>query len=96
MERTLKVIAKGVKRVSADTVEIEFTVKAQDLSYDNMLKISEEQLITMQNLVKKAGFEKKQLRTQNYKIRTIYDNVKKKNGDYETVFQDMNASRSFC
>ncbi len=95
MERTLKVIAKGVKRVSADTIEIKFTVSAKDLSYDNMLKRSGKQLITMQNLVKNAGFEKKQLRTQNYKIRTIYDNVKKKTGGYETVFSGYECEQEF-
>lgn len=71
MERVITVCGKGVKRVSPDTIEINFTVKAQNASYDNMIKLSEEQLIAMQNMVERAGFKKKQLRTQNYRIHTV-------------------------
>lgn len=50
---------------------------------------------TMQNLGKKAGFEKKQLRTQNYKIRTVYRNVETETGNYETVFSGYECEQEF-
>lgn len=60
-----------------------------------MLKLSEEQLLTMQNVIKSAEFEKKQLRTQNYGIRTIYHDVKRKNREYETVFSGYECEQEF-
>ncbi|MBO5320250.1 MAG: SIMPL domain-containing protein [Ruminococcus sp.] len=95
MERVITVRGKGVKRVSPDTIEINFTVKAQDASYDNMIKLSEEQLIAMQNAVERTGFKKKQLRTQNYRIHTVYRDVKKENGEYENVFSGYECKQEF-
>lgn len=69
MERVIKVSAKGVKRVQPDTIVIKFTVKAQDANYDDMLKLSEEQLFAMQNVVELAGFKEK---AQNAKLQNTY------------------------
>lgn len=95
MKRVIKVRAQGVKRVQPDTIVIEFTVKAQDMSYDNMLRLSKKQLLEMQNVIEYAGFEKNQLRTQNYRIRHIYHDVKTKNGEYETVFSGYECIQDF-
>lgn len=95
MERVIKVSAKGVKRVQPDTIVIKFTVKAQDANYDDMLKLSEEQLFAMQSVIEHAGFEKKQLRTQNYRIHSIYRDVKTEIGEYENVFSGYECRQDF-
>lgn len=94
MDRIIKVTSKGIKRVSPDTIEVSISVKAQDKSYDKMLKLSEKQLFIMQKVVEKSGLDKNQLRTQIYNIDTVYRDIKK-NGVYESVFWGYECKQIF-
>lgn len=93
MERVIKVTSQGVKRVKPDTIIIEFTVKAEDKNYVNMHKLAEEQFVAIQNAIEHAGFEKKQLRTQKYRLERMYREIRTENEEYENVFSGYECNQ---
>lgn len=85
MTRTITV--KGLGNVSAkpDQIVITMILESMDKSYDQAMQISVTKISQLTAALTKVGFEKSDLKTTNFNVKTEYDSVRK-NGRYEQVF----------
>lgn len=86
MPRTITVKGMGNVKASPDYIVISMSLEAQNKDYDETMELAAKQIDYLNTSLEKIGFEKKAVKTTNFNVRTDYDNVKDKNGNYKRVF----------
>ncbi len=73
MNRVITV--KGIGNVSAkpDLVEINLTLSRQNIDYERTMKESSDAIGNLQETIVKLGFDKKDLKTTDFSVRTEYE-----------------------
>ncbi|MDO4757299.1 MAG: SIMPL domain-containing protein, partial [Parabacteroides sp.] len=86
MPRTITV--KGIGNVTAapDYVVISMSLEAQDNDYDETMELAAKQIELLNSSLEAIGFEKKSVKTTSFNVRTDYERVKDRNGNYKSVF----------
>lgn len=86
MERTITV--KGVGTVSAkpDYIVISMNIISKDMEYVKAVSAANERIGLLQTAIMKAGFEKEDLKTLSFNVRTIYKNEQNKHGVWVSRF----------
>lgn len=86
MNRTITV--KGIGKASAkvDYVEVSMTLESLHEEYDTSMQIAASQIDEINQAMSAIGFEKGSVKTANFNVRTEYENIRNKNGDYKSVF----------
>jgi len=86
MPRTITV--KGIGNVTAapDYVVISMSLEAQDNDYDETMELAAKQIELLNSSLEAIGFEKKSIKTTSFNVRTDYERVKDRNGNYKSVF----------
>lgn len=94
MQRTITV--KGVGRVSAkpDYVTVAMELSNTERDYDDAMKSAAFALQQITDCLKKVGFDKEDIKTTNFDIRTSYRSEKDKNGNYKSVFEGFEYTHS--
>ena len=84
---TKTITVKGLGNVSAkpDLIVITMILESIDRSYDQAMHLSVEKISKLTSALTEVGFEKSDLKTTNFNIKTEYDRVKR-NNRYEQVF----------
>lgn len=84
--RTITV--KGMGRVSAapDYVVISMSLESQAMEYEETMEQAAKQIEALNASLEKAGFEKKSVKTTNFNVRTDYERIKNRDGEYKSVF----------
>ncbi len=92
MSRTITV--KGVGRVTTapDYVVISMSLETQEPDYERTMELAAEKIEQLNSSLETIGFEKKSVKTTNFNIRTDYERVKDKNGNYKSVFNGYACS----
>ncbi len=86
MSRTIRV--KGIGRVTTppDYVVISMSLETQETDYERTLELAAEKIEQLNSSLESIGFEKKSVKTTNFNVRTDYERVKDRNGNYKSVF----------
>lgn len=86
MPRTITV--KGIGKVTAapDYVVISMSLLAQENDYEETLELAVKKIDLLNASLEEIGFEKKSVKTTNFNVRTDYERVKDRNGNYKSVF----------
>lgn len=86
MQRTITV--KGVGRVTTapDYVVISMSLETSGKEYEDTMDLAAEQIGYLGSSLEAVGFEKKSLKTTNFNVRTEYNRVKDRAGNYTNVF----------
>jgi len=86
MPRTITV--KGIGNVTAapDYVVISMSLEAQDNDDDETMELAAKQIELLNSSLEAIGFEKKSIKTTSFNVRTDYERVKDRNGNYKSVF----------
>lgn len=86
MSRTVTV--KGIGRVTTppDYVVISMSLEAQAMEYEKTMEQAAHQIDYLNNSLEAVGFEKKSVKTTNFNVRTDYERVKDRNGNYTSRF----------
>lgn len=84
--RFIKVVGTGALRAAPDTIELSFALSSKGKTYEEMLHASNSNLEAMQQVVKKAGFQTKELRTVDYKIHAEYEYLEDVKRQSQRVF----------
>jgi len=94
MGRTITV--KGIGKASAkpDYVVIGMDLSSQDMDYDKALALASENITHLTDAIVSCGFEKDAVKTTNFNVRTDYNSVKDKNGNYKREFNGYVISHS--
>ncbi len=86
MQKTITV--KGTGRVLAkpDYVVITMEIESQKMKYNDAMAEEAEKINSLTETLDDTGFEKDDLKTTNFNVRTAYRNVKDSRGDSKRVF----------
>lgn len=86
MPRTITVKGMGNVKAAPDYIVISMNLESQNTDYDETMELAAKQIEYLNTSLEVIGFEKKAVKTTNFNIRTDYDNVKDRNGNYKRVF----------
>jgi uncharacterized protein YggE len=86
MPRTITV--KGIGKVTAvpDYIVISMSLEAQKQEYEETLELAAKKIEYLNAALEEIGFEKKSVKTTNFNVRTDYERVKDRNGNYKSLF----------
>lgn len=94
MARTITV--KGIGKVSArpDFVVLSMTLQSNHMDYDKAMEMAASHIQHLNETLAAIGFEKGSVKTTNFNVRTDYDRVKDRNGNYKSVFNGYEVTHN--
>ena len=87
MQNTITVTGTGRVSAAPDFVVLSMSLEALNLSYEAAMEAASSNIAELTAALEKAGFEKKELKTTDFRVSTLYDSVRRKSGEYERVFK---------
>ena len=86
MNRTITVKGTGTVRLTPDLTIISLTLKSTDRDYGRAAELAEERLGALRTALEELGFERKALKTQQFRVCTEYESRRDEYGNYRNVF----------
>ena len=86
MPRTITVKGMGNVKTAPDYVVVSMNLEAQGMEYEETMEQAAQQIDYLNTSLEAVGFEKRSVKTTNFNVRTAYESVKDKNGNYKSVF----------
>ena len=86
MPRTITVKGMGNVKTAPDYVVVSMNLETQDMEYEETMEQAAHQIDYLNTSLEAVGFKKKSVKTTNFNVRTAYESVKDKNGNYKSVF----------
>lgn len=86
MPRTITVKGMGNVKTAPDYVVVSMNLEAQGMEYEETMEQAAQQIDYLNTSLEAVGFEKRSVKTTNFNVRTDYESVKDKNGNYKSVF----------
>lgn len=86
MLRTITVKGVGSASVAPDYIVISMNLDTQYMDYEDTLEKAAQSIEDIKNALEEIGFDKKDLKTTNFNVRTDYNSVKDGFGNYKRVF----------
>lgn len=86
MPRTITVKGMGRVTIAPDFVVVSMSLMAQDNDYEKTLELASMKIEQLNTSLVGIGFEKNSVKTTNFNVRTDYERVKDRNGNYKSVF----------
>ena len=86
MPRTITVKGMGRVTTAPDYVVISMSLTAQENDYEETMELAAKKIEQLNTSLEEIGFEKKAVKTTNFNVRTDYERVKDRNGNYKSVF----------
>ncbi len=85
-DRVISVKGKGKASVPPDTIEINMILTTVKPTYEEALNAASRDLDELRLCLRSAGFDKKDIKTTNFRVDTKYENISDANGNYRRVF----------
>lgn len=86
MDRNITVKGVGRLSVSPDTIEISLTLRSKDKDYAAAMEASSKQLGALGDAAAALGFNREELKTTSFNVRTEYESMRDANGVFRQVF----------
>lgn len=86
MNRTITIKGTGKVSVKPDLIIITMRLESHDNNYEKTMKLAAESVNNLQNAIVNAGFNKADLKTTNFNIRTHYESYRDKDNNYKSRF----------
>lgn len=86
MPRTITVKGMGNVKTAPDYVVVSMSLEALGMEYEETMEQAAHQIDYLNTSLEAVGFKKKSVKTTNFNVRTAYESVKDKNGNYKSVF----------
>ena len=86
MNRTITIKGTGKVSVKPDLIIITMQLESHDYDYEKTMKLAAESVNILQNAIIKAGFNKEDLKTTDFNIRTHYESYRDKDNNYKSRF----------
>ena len=87
MERTIKVTGKGKISVKPDRIRLRISVEDMNADYEAALKASAEMTETLKDLFESLGFDRKDLKTLNFHVDTVYESYQASDQSWKRRFE---------
>ncbi|WP_346877433.1 SIMPL domain-containing protein [Clostridium sp. UBA5712] len=85
-ERVISVKGKGKASIPPDTIEINMILTTLKPTYEEAMNAASRDLDELRLCLRSAGFDKKEIKTTNFRVDTKYENISDANGNYRRVF----------
>lgn len=86
MERTIRVKGTGKLKAAPDRIEISLTLRTKNKVYADAMEDASKQLSGLREALLPAGFIEDELKTTGFFVRSEYEGVRDRNGEYRQVF----------
>lgn len=86
MNRLLTVKGTGTVSLKPDVIIITMNLESQGLEYDQTMKTATDSIDKLTAAMESVGFDKKDLKTTNFNVRTNYESYSDKDNNYKTRF----------
>lgn len=86
MVRTITVKGMGRVTTAPDYVIISMSLEAHEMDYEATMELAAKKIEQLNLSLEEIGFEKKSVKTTNFNIRTDYNSVKDREGNYKREF----------
>lgn len=86
MNRLITVKGKGNVKVKPDLIIITMSLESHKLEYDKTMELATDSVNALQESICSIGFDKKDLKTTSFNIRTHYENYQDKDNNYKSKF----------
>lgn len=87
MTKTITVKGVGNVSVKPDLIVVSMKLGTEDREYDKTMELAAERISLINDSLEKIGFEKNSVKTTDFNVRTNYESVKDKSGNYKSVFK---------
>lgn len=87
MPRTITVTGIGRATARPDTVIISMTKESQDKDYERAMQIEDDGIADITHYLTEAKFQKDMIKTTDFEVRTEYENLKDRSGNYRRAFK---------
>lgn len=94
MSKTITVTGTGHATAKPNQVVISMSLESCDKAYDKAMEIASDSIAAITQSLMKVGFEKNSLKTIGFQVRTNYENMKDRSGNYHRVFDCYGISHS--
>ena len=85
--KTITITGIGKLSVKPDLIVISMQLDTENKEYDQAMLSASEKINALNKSLEELGFSKDTLKTTNFNVRTIYENVKDETGRYKNVFK---------
>lgn len=85
--RTITVKGTGKLSVKPDLIAIFMSLETLDKEYDKAMELASEKINLLNQAFEKIGFNKDNIKTTNFNVRTEYENVRDESGKYKNIFK---------
>lgn len=86
MNRTITVKGMGSANAKPDYISLSMYIKAQDIDYEKTMDIASNQLEDLQTASGIAGFDKEALKTVDFNVQPMFEDIQDKKGNYKREF----------
>ena len=86
MNKIITLKGTGNVSVKPDLIIITMDLESHKYDYEDTMKLAAESINILQDAIETAGFDRKDLKTTNFNIRTHYKSYRDKNDDYQEKF----------
>ncbi|MGI6607384.1 MAG: SIMPL domain-containing protein [Erysipelotrichaceae bacterium] len=86
MKKTITVKGIGKVSVKPDYVVVAITLESKDREYERAMNIASEHIDNITETLCLVGFDKEDLKTTSFTVRTDYDDERDSNGNYKRIF----------
>lgn len=86
MNRLITVKGTGNVSVKPDLIIITMDLKSHQYDYEETMKLAAESVNILQDTVLAVGFDKKELKTTSFNVRTHYESYHDENNNYKSKF----------
>jgi len=86
MNRIITLKGTGNISVKPDLIIITMDLESHKYDYEKTMELAAESVNILQNAIETAGFDKKDLKTTNFNIRTHYESYEDENDNYKNRF----------
>ena len=83
MTKTITVKGVGNVSVKPDLIVVSMKLGTEDREYDKTMELAAERISLINDSLEKIGFEKNSVKTTDFNVRTNYESVKDKSGNYK-------------
>ena len=94
MTKTITVKGVGNVSVKPDLIVVSMKLGTEDREYDKTMELAAERISLINGSLEKIGFKKNSVKTTDFNVRTNYESVKDKSGNYKSVFKGYVCTHS--
>ena len=86
MNRLITVKGTGNVSVKPDLIIITMNLESQQLEYDQTMQFAADSVNIITSAIESVGFDKKDLKTTSFNVRTHYESYRDKDNNYKSKF----------